>query len=105
MYQAERRDWGAISERVRRWPLEPNYLRLIMPKKKDKPVNATKARVRVAAPKRAAAKRTARNTRRAGRTKGKQPPQKLFDAKKWFGAFPELKGPTLTIQRRMRDEW
>ena len=76
-----------------------------MPKKKDKPVNATKARVRVAAPKRAAAKRTARNTRRAGPAKGKQPPQKLFDAKKWFGAFPELNGPTLTIQRRMRDEW
>ena len=73
--------------------------------KKSKPLNASTARVRVAPKKRSAVKRAVKNGTRAKRAIGNQPPRKLFDAKKWFGAFPELKGPTLTIQRQMRDEW
>lgn len=70
--------------------------------KKNKAVNAVKTRARTATKRikqRASAKKT------GSRKKAMAPPQKLFDAKKWFGAFPELAGPTLKIQRQMRDEW
>lgn len=74
--------------------------------KKNKPLNATTARVRVAPKKRStSAKRAVKKGARTKRAAGDQPPRKLFDAKKWFGAFPELAGPTLKIQRQMRDEW
>jgi len=63
--------------------------------KKNKPVNASTARVRPA-PKRKA---------RAKRGKHEGPPQKLFDAMKWCGILPELAGDSLKIQRQMRDEW
>lgn len=77
-----------------------------MAKQKNKPVNASTARVRVAPKKRTTtAKRAVKSGTRNKRVTAKQPPQKLFDAKKWLGAFPELEGPTLTIQRQMRDEW
>jgi hypothetical protein len=73
--------------------------------KKNKPANAVKARPRVESKtkkKVSPLKKAVVKTKKAIK---EEPPRKLFDAKKWFGAFPELKGPTLTIQRRMRDEW
>jgi hypothetical protein len=75
--------------------------------KKNKPLNASIARVRVAPKKRSgsAKKRAAKAGPRTKRAASKEPPRKLFDAKKWFGAFPELAGPTLKIQRQLRDEW
>ncbi|MBS1768294.1 MAG: hypothetical protein JSS77_01405 [Acidobacteria bacterium] len=72
--------------------------------KKNKPVNAGTARVRPAPKRKARAiKKVAAS--RAKRGKHAAPPQKLFDAMKWFGAFPELAGPTLKVQRQLRDEW
>jgi hypothetical protein len=77
-----------------------------MAKKKDKIANASKARVRIASKKRSTtAKRMVKSGVRGKDAILQQPPQQLFDAKNWFGAFPELEGPTLAIQRRMRDEW
>jgi len=77
-----------------------------MAKKKDKIANASKARVRIAPKKRSTmAKRMVKSGVRGKDTALQQPPQQLFNAKKWFGAFPEVEGPTLAIQRRMRDEW
>ncbi len=74
--------------------------------KKNKPLNATTARVRVAPKKRSAVtKRAVKKGTRTKRSATAEPPSKLLDAKKWFGAFPELAGPTLKIQRQMRDEW
>ena len=72
--------------------------------KKGKAANAvkTRARVHVKRAKRITAKKAGAR-KKAGDVP--VPPRKLFDAKKWLGAFPELAGPTLTIQRRMRDEW
>ena len=59
--------------------------------KKNKPLNASTARVRVAPKKRSAAtKRAVKSGARSKRTTAKQPPQKLFDAKKWLGAFPDI---------------
>ena len=53
--------------------------------------NATTARVRVAPEKRSAvAKRAAKTSGKSKRTAGKQPPRKLFDAKKWLGIFPDM---------------
>jgi len=78
-----------------------------MAKQKKQPVNASSARVRVVPKKRAvaAAKRTTKKSTRTKRTTVEEPPRKLFDATKWFGAFPELAGPTVKIQRQMLDEW
>lgn len=72
--------------------------------KKGKTANAVKTRTRVLA------KRAKHSTvKKAGARKkagdAPEPPRKLFDAKKWLGAFPELAGNSLTIQRRMRNEW
>lgn len=75
-----------------------------MPKKK-KPANAVKTRARLAgkrATKRVSAKKTGSRKKAVDEA---QPPQKLFHAKEWFGAFPELAGPTVKVQRQMRDEW
>ena len=72
--------------------------------KKNKPVNAVKARVRIS-PKRAAKHAPVKKAETRKKGAEKALPQKLFDAKKWFGAFPDLAGPTLKIQRQMRDEW
>ncbi len=76
-----------------------------MAKQKDKTANAAVARVRVA-PKRRAAK-APRATKATAKRSARRPlpPKKGFDAMKWCGAFPELAGPTVEIQRRMRDEW
>lgn len=77
-----------------------------MAKKKSTPAEAVKSRARRAAPKKAAPKKLADTTRiRKKKAVVLQPPKKLFIATRWFGAFPELKGPTLTIQRQLRDEW
>jgi hypothetical protein len=81
-----------------------NYLRITMPEK-NKPVNAGTARVRPAPKRKARAIKKVAAAPRAKRGKHEAPPQKLFDAMKWFGAFPELAGPTLKVQRQMRDEW
>ena len=73
--------------------------------KKNKPANAVKTRARLAgkrATKRVSAKKTGSRKKSVDKA---QPPQKLFRAKEWFGAFPELAGPTVKIQRQMRDEW
>lgn len=73
--------------------------------KKNKPANAVKARARLAgkrATKAVAVKKTGSRRKPADKA---QPPQKLFHAKEWFGAFPELAGPTLKVQRQSRDEW
>ncbi len=72
--------------------------------KKGKATDAVKTRARVLA------KRTKHATvRKAGARKkagdAPVPPRKLFDAKKWLGVLPELAGNSLTIQRRMRNEW
>ena len=75
--------------------------------KKNKPLNASTARVRVAPKKRVAqAKRAAKNGSRTKRSVKKAwPANKGYDAMKWCGVLPELAGDSLTIQRRMRDEW
>lgn len=80
-----------------------NYLRGTMPKK-NKSVNASTARVRPAPERKTRAGNKVAEPR-TKRGKHEAPPRKLFDAMKWFGAFPELAGPTLKIQRQMRDEW
>ncbi|MBL0045771.1 MAG: hypothetical protein IPP33_15645 [Flavobacteriales bacterium] len=74
--------------------------------KKNKPLNASTARVRISPKKRST--RATRELKRGARTKraaGKQPPRKLFDAMKWCGILPELAGGSLAIQRQMRNEW
>jgi len=76
-----------------------------MAKQKNKPVNASTARVRVAPKRPTKVKRATKPPVQRKRAIGKQPPQKLFDAKKWLGVLPELAGDTLSIQRKMRDEW
>lgn len=81
-----------------------SYLRTTMPKKNGS-ANAVKTRARLVSKrstKRVSAKKTASRKKPAGKA---QPPQKLFHAKEWFGAFPELAGPTVKVQRQMRDEW
>ncbi len=81
------------------------YLRNNMAKKKDKIVNASAARVRVA-PKRRAAKPLGATKATAKRSAHRPlPPKKGFDAMKWCGVLPELAGDSLAIQRQMRDEW
>jgi hypothetical protein len=72
--------------------------------KKSKPVNAVKERVRAAPKRKRPSKKATTRTRGAG-AKASEPPRRSFDAKQWLGAFPELAGPTLSAQRRMRDEW
>lgn len=82
------------------------YLRFTMARKKDKPVNASTARVRVAPKKRTTgAKRVRVESTRPSRMKAEQPSSRAFDAMKWCGILPELSGNSLSIQRRMRDEW
>lgn len=81
------------------------YLRSTMAKK-NKPLNASGARVRIAPKKRSAkAKRSVKSVVHAKRATDKLPPRKLFDALKWCGILPELAGDSLAIQRQMRDEW
>jgi len=84
-----------------------------MAKKKSKTVDNVKTRARRAVPKakattpakKTAAKKQASTSTRTKKATVPQPPKKLFTATEWFGAFPELKGPTLTIQRQLRNEW
>ncbi|TXI77932.1 MAG: hypothetical protein E6Q44_12565 [Flavobacteriales bacterium] len=77
-----------------------------MARKKNKPVNASTARVRVAPKKRTTGTKQVRvKSTRSSRTKAGQPPSREFKGRKWFGAFPELAGPTLRIQRQLRNEW
>lgn len=83
----------------KRW-LWSHCLRITMAKK-NKPENAIKARVRIS-PKRAAKHASVKKASTRKKEGEKVPLQKLFDAKKWFGAFPDLAGPTLKIQREMR---
>ncbi len=72
--------------------------------KKSKAANAVKTRARVLAKR---AKRITVKKADAHKKAGndQEPPRKLFDAKKWLGVLPELAGDSLTIQRRLRNEW
>lgn len=73
--------------------------------KKSKPADAVKSRARLVgkrATKRVPAKKAGSRKKAADKA---QQPQKLFHAKEWFGAFPELVGPTLKVQRQLRGEW
>ncbi|HMN05886.1 MAG TPA: hypothetical protein PKD45_09175 [Flavobacteriales bacterium] len=73
--------------------------------KKSKPADAVKSRaclVGKRATKRVPAKKAGSRMKLADKA---QPSQKLFHAKEWFGAFPELAGPMLKVQQQMRGEW
>ena len=78
------------------------YLRKTMARK-TKPANAVKARTRAVAKSKVRSVR--RKTKKTTANKVDRPPQKLFDADKWCGVLPELAGDSLTIQRKLRDEW